>query len=105
MKKLMIALIAGLWTMGAAAQDVGASRSGSLMLAEASVEGADNVESNRNSFTSRRGHKNPAYKNQPTDGKWEGATLVVDGEEADNGKVKSNINQISKRPYLKRNVD
>lgn len=81
-----------------------------VRLAEAGVEAADPQQHLRLNFISKRPYKSQAYKSQSEDDKWEGATLVVEEDEAaapvaPPGKVKSNINQFSKRPYLKRNVD
>lgn len=83
-----------------------------VRLAEAGVETTDPQQHLRLNFISKRPYKSQADKLQDEDANWQGATLVVEENEAEaaapaasSGKVKSNINQFSKRPYLKRNVD
>lgn len=111
MKTVYIATIttlAALWTLNVSAQPSttqAAEWSGSKNVALA--EAGEGQQSLRNAFTSRRGHLNQAYRTQADSQKWEGATLVVDSEQAEagNGTLKSNINHFSKRPYMKKAVD
>lgn len=99
-----ISTLAALWTLNVSAQP-SSSQGGSSNIVVA--EAGEGQQSLRNAFTSRRGHLNQAYRTQPDSQKWEGATLVVDSEQAEagNGTLKSNIKHFSKRPYIKKVVD
>lgn len=106
MKKILLAtLIASVWSVGATANESGNDfwlSNGAHQVVANDVDGADTNQRLRLNFISKRPYQHRIDKQE----KWEGATLKNEsiGEDGE-VQTKSNINQFSRRPYMKRNID
>lgn len=128
MKKiLLVTLLASLWSVSATANEMGdafwfpkgahevevaqADEQGqwegttlvnATQVAENDVDNVDTHKRLRLNSISKRPYQHRVDKQE----KWEGATLKNESVSED-GEVqtKSNINQFSRRPYMKRNID
>jgi hypothetical protein len=84
------------------AQWEGATLVNADQVAANDVDEVDTHKRLRLNFISKRPYQHKVDKQE----KWEGATLKKESIDEDGEvKSKSNINQFSRRPYMKRNVD
>lgn len=106
MKKLLLAmLLTSVWSVGATANEMGNdvwNSKGAYQIAANDLDAADTNQRLRLNFISKRPYQHRVDKQE----KWEGATLKNEsiGEDGE-VQTKSNINQFSRRPYMKRNLD
>jgi hypothetical protein len=104
-KLLLVTLLASVWSVSATANEVGNDYWLSKGAYQVAANDADEVDTHKRlrlNFISKRPYQHKVDKQE----KWEGATLKNESIDEDGEvKSKSNINQFSRRPYMKRNVD
>jgi hypothetical protein len=102
---ILVTLLASVWSVSATANETGNNvwhTNGAYQVAENDVNEVDTHKRLRLNSISKRPYQHKVDKQE----KWEGATLKNESINEDGeANTKSNINQFSRRPYMKRNID